>query len=220
VQLDATGQPNLQSSGDELDAHMVSLSTVFDIVSKFCFDSADLLEKESVISFGFRTTHKDRDSRSNINSTIDKTNYPTLSPVSCYPMSFFHPKQCPCLCHLSGIIKRLQIYNESWSALKNHGSDSRSSTGQNLEKAKDGSTLNLSKLRAGLPDLIKHWDSVFQHMLRIGGTRYEVAVQPVLKRRSDGRTVFDLTAGLKLCWQHLKERFVFSEMDLLIDSRR
>jgi len=216
VQLDSTGQPNLQRSGDELDAHMVSLSTVFDVVSKFCSDSADLLEKESVISFGFRTTHKDRNSLSNINSTIDKTNYPTLSPVSCYPMSFFHPQQCPCLCHLSGIIKRIQTYNESWSALKNHGSDSRSSTGQNLEKAKEGRTLNLSILRAGLPDLITHWDSVFQHMLSIGGTRYEVAVQPVLKLRSDGRTVFDLTAGLKLCWQHLKERFVFSEMDSLV----
>ena len=50
----------------------------------------------------------------------------------------------------------------------------------------------------------------------IGGSRYEVAVQPVLKCRSEGRTVFDLTAGLTLCWQHLKERFIFSEIDSLV----
>ena len=218
VQLDLAGTPDLQCSGDELDARMVSLNSVFDFVSKFCSDSVDLIEKQSIISFGFRTIHKHTDSLSNINSTIDRTSYPKLSHVSCFPMSFFHPKQCPCLCHLlHEDVKRVQVYNESWSALKNrHVRHSRKATGQNLVNAIEGNTLNLSSLRAGLPDLVKHWDTVFQHMHDIGGSRYEVAVQPVLKCRSEGRTVFDLTAGLTLCWQHLKERFIFSEMDSLV----
>jgi hypothetical protein len=77
----------------------------------------------------------------------------------------------------------------------------------------EGNALNLSLLRAGLPGLSNHWDAAFQHMQKFGGTRYDLAVRPRIKNRTAGKTVFDLTAGLKLCWQHLKERFIFSEMD-------
>ena len=128
--------------------------------------------------------HKDRNSQININSNVDKTDYPNISPASCFPISFLPPKQCPCLCHLLHDIKRVQVYNESWSALKNrHSQYSRSATGQNLEKAMEGNTLNLSLLRAGLPGLSNHWDAAFQHMHKFGGTRYELAVRPRIKNR-------------------------------------
>jgi hypothetical protein len=47
VHLNSEGIPDLEGSGNELDARMVSLNSVFDFVSKFCSDSADLIEKQS-----------------------------------------------------------------------------------------------------------------------------------------------------------------------------
>jgi hypothetical protein len=72
-----------------MDGRMVSLNSVFNFVSEFCSDSVDILEKESVISFGFRTMNKDRDSQINFNSNVDKADYPNISPVPFFPMSYF-----------------------------------------------------------------------------------------------------------------------------------
>jgi hypothetical protein len=195
VEVDASGTPNLRKASNELDTHMVRQQTVFSFISSICSDLAELDVNDSVISFGFRTMHKTVGEPSDVFSSIEKPSYPGCGKHSFFPVAFLHPEQSPCLLHLSQSIKRIQVYNESWSALKNrHSRYSRFKTGQNLAKMIDGKTINLSCLRAGLPDLIKEWDSAFQHMRHVGGTRYEVAVRPFLKRgsRQSQETIFDL----------------------------
>jgi len=198
-----------------LDTHIVRQQTIFSFVSNICSDLADLVVNDSVISFGFRTMHKTNVSMvepSNVFSSIEKSSYPGCGKHSCFPVAFLHPEQSPCLFHLSQSIKRIQMYNESWSALKNrHSRYSRFKTEQNLAKVIDGKTINLSCLRAGLPDLIKEWDSAFQHMRLVSGTRYEVAVRPLLKRgsRQSQETIFDLHTCIMQCWEELNSKFIY-----------
>jgi hypothetical protein len=217
VEVDVTGTPMLQKASDELDAHMVRQKTIFSFISDICSDLSELVVNNSVISYGLRMIHKNSLGPSNVYSSIDKTKYPGCGIDSCFPVAFLHPEQSPCLIHLSqSMFKRIQVYNESWSALKNwHGRYSRFTIGQNLEKAIVENTMNLSCLRAGLPDLIKQWDSAFQHMHDVGGTRYEVAIRPSLKRSSKGSkaTIFDLQAGLVQCWNELNSKLIFFDSD-------
>jgi hypothetical protein len=213
VEVDASGTPMLRKASNELNTHMVRQQTIFSFVSNICSDLADLDVNDSVISFGFRTMHKTIVEPSNVCSSIETSSYPTgCGKKSCFPVAFLHPEQSPCLLHLSQSIKRIQIYNESWSALKTqHSRYSRFKTGQNLAKVIVGKTINLSCLRAGLPDLLKEWDSAFQHMRQVGGTRYEVAVRPLIKRgsRQSQETIFDLHTCMMQCWEELNSKFIY-----------
>ena len=131
-------------------------------------------------------------------------------------MTFLHPAIAPFIQFLDkpSPVVRVQMYLEPWSAQKNCNSKySTKSTGQNLTKAIVGKNLNISVLKAGLPNLADTLDASFRNWHRTGGTRFEVAVRLKLKHLSKpAKTLFDICEGLKTAWAHLESSFSFSDI--------
>jgi hypothetical protein len=110
------------------------------------------------------------------------------------------------------------MYLEPWSAHKNCNTKySIKSTGQNLLKAIEGKYLNISVLKAGLPNLADTLDASFRNWQRTSGTRFEVAVRLKLKHFSNpAQTLFDIGDGLNTAWAHLESSFTFSDIHSVV----
>ena len=219
TKVDVTAPLNFRNTSVELQRLVYENNSIFRVISDFCVNCAvELDESASSISFGFRTIHRDRINSKNLHSSIKKPdNFLQSAKCQIYPMAFMHPAICPFLYHPKedGEIIRVQMYQEPWSAHKNmHARQSRKEIGQNIEKAIEGNTLNVSALRSGLKTLAESFDASFQNWHDVSSTRFEIAWRPkIVQTTSQTSTIFDLEAGLSTVWQYLDASFSFSPID-------
>jgi hypothetical protein len=207
AQVDVHAVPmDLQKTADNLEACILEFDSIFKLVSDLCKSCMDLEEPMSTYSFGFRTIHKNRSTSDNVYCFVNKPEKEHSADCLIYPMAFLHPAIAPFIQFLDprSPVVRVQMYLEAWSAHKNCNSKySIKSTGQNLKKALVGKTLNVSVLKAELPNLAETLDASFRHWHRTSGTRFEVAVRLKMKNCSDHtKTLFDICDGLKAAWAH------------------
>jgi hypothetical protein len=221
AQVDVSMSLDLQKTADDLEACIFDFDSIFKVVSDLCNSCTDLEERISTCSFGFRTVHKNRTTSANVHCCINKQdNFQQSADCQIYPMAFLHPAIAPFLQFLDSTspVVRVQMYLEPWSAHKNCNTKySIKSTGQNLKKAIEGKSLNVSVLKAGLPNLAETLDASFRNWQRTSGTRFEVAVRLKLKHFSNpAQTLFDIGDGLNTAWAHLESSFTFSDIHSVV----
>ena len=207
AQVDVNMSMDFQKTADDLESRIIDFDSIFKVVSDLCQICMDLEEDMSTYSFGFRTIHKNMSTSANVHCCINKSeNFEQSSNCQIYPMAFLHPAIAPFIQFLDkpSPVVRVQMYLEPWSAQKNCNSKySIKSIGQNLTKAIVGKNLNLSVLKAGLPNLADTLDASFRNWNRTSGTRFEVAVRLKLKHLSKpATTLFDICEGLTTAWAH------------------
>ena len=112
-------------------------------------------------------------------------------------------------------IRRVQSYLEYFSMQKasnHHQQHSYHKTESNLATATKShdtqDSLNLSALKVSLQETLQRLDQSFRNFRDIGGTRTEIAIQPIISR-NESCLVFDIEECIVKCWQILVEKTVF-----------
>jgi hypothetical protein len=192
----------------------------------------------SSLGFGFRTCHKEQKSDEVAYSMVEfnqigrEIQYPMgYLPSSICPKLIFGPfekendsttrVQTQAVGEVKTIasdvtgIRRVQSYLEYFSMQKasnHHQQHSYHKTESNLATATKShdtqDSLNLSALKVSLQETLQRLDQSFRNFRDIGGTRTEIAIQPIISR-NESCLVFDIEECIVKCWQILVEKTVF-----------
>jgi hypothetical protein len=204
--------PNLAAAALSL-AQLVcngnSIVSTVSAMSKEAFVNID--SKQSRLGFGFRTLHKIRDT-GNIAYCSFRSKEGHKEMV--YPMAFIPPRVCPNLTFFtSSPVHRVQIYLEYFSMQKSTNHHQKHSylpkVGCNLKKATspDGK-INLSALKRAIKELLTRLDQSFSIFQQIGGTRIEIAMQPVMNK-AESALAFNFEACVQQSWNFINKDLHF-----------
>jgi hypothetical protein len=112
-------------------------------------------------------------------------------------------------------IQRAQSYLEYFSMQKgsnHHHRYSYHKTESNFAKSIDSTgtqdTLNVSVLKQSLPEMLSRLDQSFNCFQQAGGSRIEIAMNPVLNTVQSA-SVFDFGTCILKCWKFLTENTIF-----------
>jgi len=225
VTTDKIGTPALDHAAESLIQNMIRSDSMLVTISTLCKDGWVKIDSaRSSLGFGFRTCHKVRNG-DNIAYSVLKFN--ENGHEIQYPMGYLPPGLCPNLSfgkfentndHLGESttgFRRVQCYLEYFSIQKDsnhHQKHSYHKTASNLDKATTSNdmqdTVNLSALKVSLQETLQRLDQSFCNFHTIGGSRTEVAIQPIISK-DQSFLVFDVKACILKCWQMLVDKTVF-----------
>jgi hypothetical protein len=206
--------PNLAAAASSLVESVCGGSSIVSTVSQMSKQGfVEVDSTRSRLGFGFRTLHKKRDDDIAYCSYKSRDGHKEIV----YPMAFIPPSICPNLTFFKTSeiqrVQRVQTYLEYFSMQKgtNHNQNHSYShkIGSNLKKATspDGN-MNLSALKRGIEESLKRLDQSFSNFQRIGGSRIEIAIQPVISK-VESCSIFDFEACIDQCWAFINKDLHF-----------
>jgi hypothetical protein len=236
VTIDETGTPAFDHAAETLIQNVIRGDSILFTLSKICKEGwAQIDSARSSLGFGFRTCHKVRNG-DDIAYSVLKFN--SQGHDIQYPMGYLPPELCPNLSFgkfeeendptgrvqtqtlgtdTASItsVRRVQSYLEYFAVQKDsyhHQKHSFHKTASNLAMATISNgiqdSLNLSALKISLQETLQRLDQSFCNFQRIGGSRTEVAIQPIINRKQ-GYLVFDVKACILKCWNIIVDKTVF-----------
>ena len=236
VTIDGVGTPALNFAARSLIQTVISSESILFSISKMCKEGFVQVDSAgSSLGFGFRTCHKVQNSDIIAYSSFK---FNEKEREIRYPMGYIPSSICPNLnfgpfengndsttrvqtkdvreakTSISGI-RRVQSYLEYFSMQKassHHQQHSYHKTASNLATATKSSGtqdgLNLSALKVSLQETLQRLDQSFRNFHDIGGTRTEIAIQPIISR-DQSCLVFDMEKCIFQCWQMIVEKTIF-----------
>ena len=210
--------PNLTAAATSLAQLVCNGNSIVETVSAMLKDGlAKVDNTRSQFGFGFRTLHRMRDT-GNIAYCSFKSKEGQKEMI--YPMAFIPPSIAPNLTFFkTSPIQRVQTYLEYFSMQKpsNHNQKHSYShkVGSNIKKAasSDGN-VNLSALKRAIAENLTRFDQSFSNFQQIGGSRIEIATQPVLSK-VESFLAFDFEACVQQCWAFInKDLHFYNNNDL------
>jgi hypothetical protein len=228
VTIDGVGTPALDHAAESLIQNVISSDSMLVTISRLCQDGwVQVDSARSSLGFGFRTCHKVRNGDSIAYSFLE---FNENGHEIQYPMGYLPPGLCPNLSfgkfekgndHLGDVtasvsgFRRVQCYLEYFSMQKDsnhHQKHSYHKTASNLAKATTSNdmqdTVNLSVLKVSLSETLQRLDQCFCNFHSIGGSRTEVAIQPIISK-DQNCLVFDAKACILKCWRMLVDKTIF-----------
>ena len=204
--------PNLAAAALSLGQLVCNGNSIVSTVSAMSEEAFVKIDsKQSRLGFGFRTLHKIRDT-GNIAYCSFRSKEGHKEMV--YPMAFIPPRVCPNLTFFtSSPVHRVQIYLEYFSMQKSTNHHQKHSylpkVGCNLKKATspDGK-INLSALKRAIKELLTRLDQSFSIFQQIGGTRIEIAMQPVMNK-AESALAFNFEACVQQSWNFINKDLHF-----------
>ncbi len=225
VTIDACGTPDLALAASKLTTQVIESRSILFAISSMCEQGMVQVDtKQSSLGFGFRMRHNVMDKQDLAYSTL-KFKGKNCHEIK-YPMGYIPASVCPNLSFgpfRKGFddendicdIQRAQSYLEYFSMQKgsnHHHRYSYHKTESNFAKSIDSTgtqdTLNVSVLKQSLPEMLNRLDQSFNCFQHAGGSRIEIAIQPVLNTVQSA-SVFDFGACILKCWKFLTENTVF-----------
>ena len=228
VTIDGVGTPDLDHAAESLIQKVISSDSILDTISRLCQEGwVQVDSARSSLGFGFRTCHKVRNGDSIAYSFLE---FNENGHEIQFPMGYLPPGLCPNLSfgksekgndHLGDATasvsgyRRVQSYLEYFSLQKDsnhHQKHSYHKTASNLAKATTSNdmqdTVNLSVLKVSLSETLQRLDHCFCNFHSIGGSRTEVAIQPIISK-DRSCLVFDAKACILKCWRMLVDKTIF-----------
>jgi hypothetical protein len=226
------GVPELVEASETLVASCIRTDSLFSIISKLILNKTfSLVVGASSFGFGFRTTYRRATASKKLVLASLNLGLSENAKVQLFPLAYLDKNICPNVSSpsdksttYSDGVRRSQFYLECWSMHKASNISSLwsySRTGQNLKAATSASqndkcaTLNTSVLRNGMLDTCKKFDQSFEFSSGIGGSRFEIAVQPALIMEND-HFAFNFHESIASCWGHIQSNVRFDDNETIV----
>ena len=227
------GVPALHEASAKLVESCIRTDSLFSIVSKLILNKiVSLVVGASSFGFGFRANYRGKNAPKSLVLASLNLGLSENSKVQLFPLAYLDKDICPNVSSPSTVstthsngVRRSQFYLECWSMHKASNVSclwSYSRTGQNLKAATTKSnhcsacqndtcaTLNTSVLRNGMLDTCHKFDQSFELSSKIGGSRFEIAIQPTLVSGND-HFAFDFRKSIESCWEHIQSNVRFDD---------
>ena len=208
--------PNLTAAAASLAQLVCNGNSIVSTVSSMVKDGLAIVDiTRSQLGFGFRTLHRMRDT-GNIAYCSFKSKDGDKEMI--YPMAFIPPSICPNLTFFkTSPIQRVQTYLEYFSMQKSSNHNQKHSyshkVGSNLKKAvSSDENVNLSALKRAIEEILTRFDQSFSNFQQIGGSRIEIATQPVISK-VESFLAFDFEACVQQCWAFINKDLHFYDND-------